>query len=542
MLKWCEDNSCLTDAQFGFRPGYCTVDAIFALQSLVSEFLANKKKLYCCFVDYQKAFDSVNHVKLWRRLIKMGVTGKFLSVIKSMYQQIRSCIKFNNVCSDFYTCHKGLVQGEALSPLIFSLFVNDIELELMHNCHSIQVHEINLFLLMYADDTVLVAESAENLQQMMDALLLWTREYGLLVNNDKTKVIVFRASWQLEDVTFYYNGNKIEIVNTFSYLGLLLNYNGKFNVTQKHIAAQGKKALFCLMKEVKTHNFNPCTLLSLFDTYVSPVLNYCSEVWGYTKAQEIEKVHTMFLKRLLGVKRSTSNDMVYCETGRLPLIVQRQFHMVKYWVKLLRSDNCILNNMYEITLRSYIEKNTNNWVSEIRNILISIGMNDIWQQQKVEDEVFFLHIVKQSLKDLAYQKIDSYIQGSNKCMIYKYVIKQDRNLQPYLNSCIPSKYKTMLSKFRLSAHALNIETGRYDATRRENRKCTKCNLSEIEDEFHFVLKCPHYADIRNLYIRPYFINRPNVYKVTQLLGSENKTTLCNLGKYLLKACEKRNLT
>ena len=58
------------------------------------------------------------------------------------------------------------------------------------------------------------------------------------------------------------------------------------------------------------HNFNAVILLSLFDLYVSPVLNYCSEICGYAKAQEVEKIHTMFLKRLLCVKRSTSNDMV----------------------------------------------------------------------------------------------------------------------------------------------------------------------------------------------------------------------------------------
>ena len=83
---------------------------------------------------------------------------------------------------------------------------------------------------------------------------------------------------------------------------MLFNYNGKFNFTQRQIAAQGKKSLFCLMKEVQKHNFNVANLLSLFDTYANPVLNYCSEIWGYMKAQEKEKMHTMFLKTLLGVK------------------------------------------------------------------------------------------------------------------------------------------------------------------------------------------------------------------------------------------------
>ena len=285
---------------------------------------------------------------------------------------------------------------------------------------------------------------------------------------------------------------------------MLFNYNGKFNVTQKHIAAQGKKFLFCLMKEVQKHNFNVSTLLSLFDTYVSPVLNYCSEIWGYMKAQEVEKIHTMFLKRLLGVKRSTSNDMVYCETGRLPLIVNRKFNMLKYWLKLTRTENCILKNIYEFTLKSCNQHNIKNWLIEIREILFSIGMVDVWRQQKVENEKLFLYLARQSLKDLAQQKIDSYIDNSNKCILYKHVLKNDRLVQPYLNQGIPAKYKKYISKFRLSAHSLNVETGRYDSTIRENRLCTKCNLADIEDEYHFILKCPYYTDIRNLYIKHLF--------------------------------------
>ena len=97
-------------------------------------------------------------------MVKVGITGKLLNVIQSMYQQTKSCVRFNNELSDFYTSFNGLVQGEALSPLIFSLFVNDIELDLLHDCSPLQLNEINIFLLMYADDTVLLAESSEDLQ------------------------------------------------------------------------------------------------------------------------------------------------------------------------------------------------------------------------------------------------------------------------------------------------------------------------------------------------------------------------------------------
>ena len=126
------------------------------------------------------------------------------------------------------------------------------------------------------------------------------------------------------------------------------------------------------------------------------------------------------------------------------------------------------------------------------------------------------------------------------CILYKHVLKNDRLVQPYLNQGIRAKYKKYISKFRLSAHSLNVETGRYDSTIRENRLCTKCNLADIEDEYHFILKCPYYTDIRNLYINTYFTTRPSMYKLTQLVSSANKKILCNLGKYLMKASERRN--
>ena len=101
-----------------------------------------------------------------------------------------------------------------------------------------------------------MGENAEALQSLLDSLSNWAKDYGLKVYVAKTKVLVFRTSWQFDLDRFCFAGNIVEIVNTFSYLGLLLNYNGKFNVTQKHISALGKKSLFCLMKKVKKHNFN----------------------------------------------------------------------------------------------------------------------------------------------------------------------------------------------------------------------------------------------------------------------------------------------
>ena len=89
-------------------------------------------------------------------------------------------------------------------------------------------------------------------------------------------------------------------------------------------------------------------------------MNYCSETWGCVKACEIEKVHAPFMKHILGVKRSTSYAMIYSEMGRVPLITRRKFNMVKYWLKLTKSENCILKPIYETELEACMGNRTNN--------------------------------------------------------------------------------------------------------------------------------------------------------------------------------------
>ena len=168
-----------------------------------------------------------------------------------------------------------------MSPFIFSLFVNNLETALLHNnCDPIDINKVNIFLLMYADDTILMVENPKYRQKMMDTLKEWTDEYGLTVNVSKTKIVIFRSSWKRPNIAFLFDNQVVENVDIFSYLGLLMYYNGKFNTTQKHIANQAKKSVFLLLKK---HDFNITTLISLFDTYDGPILNYCSETWGYMK-------------------------------------------------------------------------------------------------------------------------------------------------------------------------------------------------------------------------------------------------------------------
>lgn len=150
-------------------------------------------------------------------------------------------------------------------------------------------------------------------------------------------------------------------------------------IRKKMLYNQGKKAMFSLYSKIKDESFNVETLLSLFDTYIASIVNYGCETWGYHKGLDIETLHLSFLKRILKVKNSTTNYMVYCELGRVPLYITRYVRMIDYWLKLLKSDNCILKNCYEEMYdASFIKNNKLNWACKIRDILYAYGYNNVW--------------------------------------------------------------------------------------------------------------------------------------------------------------------
>ena len=405
---------------------------------------------------------------------------------------------------------------------------------LTDDCPSIELQAINLFVLMYADDMVLLAETAEGLQKMLDTLVRYTDKWNLTVNTNKTKVMVFRNGGKLrEEDKWYFNGGVLETVDEFNYLGILMNFNGKYRKTQQKIAEQGKKALFAITNVCKKNYFNVETQLHVFDTYVCSILNYGAEVWGFHKAPDIEKIHLNFCKRLLGVKKSTANFMVYQELGRLPLGIIRKFRIFKYWLKLKNSDNCILQACYQEMLEGGSE-----WINSIRDELFRIGLGYIWQNDVKTDIV--MNIIKHRMCDIFQQDCKESIDSSSKCSLYKYIC-DNFCLQQYLMKPIGSQNLKEITKIRLSSHKLYIETGRYNNIERSDRICTYCNSGDIEDEFHFLLKCEFYTDLRNRFIKKYYSKKPSMFKFIQLMKTVNKKELSNLAKFIKLSNKRRGL-
>ncbi|XP_071145017.1 uncharacterized protein [Mytilus edulis] len=117
----------LSDCQFGFRENHRTADSIFLLKSLINKYLhKEKKKIYACFIDLKKAFDSVWRTALLYKLCKMGVGKSFYRVIKQQYLNTKSSLKYKDYVSEYFNIARGVKQGDTLSPTLFNVFINDI--------------------------------------------------------------------------------------------------------------------------------------------------------------------------------------------------------------------------------------------------------------------------------------------------------------------------------------------------------------------------------------------------------------------------------
>jgi hypothetical protein len=167
---WAETHNFIPKEQFGFRKAVSTSDAVFVLHTIAeNQSLQQKNKLYCCFVDFKKAFDSVLHSLLWKKLSTMKLNPQILKVLQSYYSKSSSYVRGALGNSKTFSTSRGVKQGCNLSPLLFSLFINDLPNTLQNSPTLNQTNKVfPSSCILFADDLVIFSENPKELQSMHD--------------------------------------------------------------------------------------------------------------------------------------------------------------------------------------------------------------------------------------------------------------------------------------------------------------------------------------------------------------------------------------
>lgn len=545
LQKYADDHDLINTCQAGFRKGHSTTDNIFILHTLIDLVCKSKRSLFCAFIDLKQAFDRVWRDGLWRKMLMHHINGKCLRIIQNMYNNIKSCLLVNNKTTDFFISNIGVRQGENISPFLFIIFLNDLEeFFRSNNVNGIQCSEhpmddslvlyLKIFILLYADDTIILSNSAEDLQNSLNVYAAYCANWKLQVNHSKSKVMIFSKRKHQQNYNFTLHNNSLEIVNEYKYLGILFCKNNSFAATKKYIAGQGTRAAYSLLSKARNMHLPVDLQLELFDKLVKPILLYGCEIWGFGNLDIIERVQLKFLKHVLKVKSCTPNYIVYGEVGVYPLKIDINARMVSYWGKLNSPDNFgTLSTLVYYASKSHYENNRLSnrslyfkWISSIKTILCNAGFSGIWDTHTFLNKVWLSKTIKQKLSDMF---LTEWYQSVELNVNYR-IFKHKFELEYYLTN-IPNNLLYYFTSIRTRNHRLPVEIGRWAKIEFTDRKCNLCH-ADVGDEYHFLLVCEKLKAQRKEFLKAYYYKRPNTIKYESLMNTRSKRMLISLSKFI----------
>ena len=532
----------------GFKKNSSTSDNMFLLVGAIqrAEFL--KQPLYVAFVDFKRAFDTVNRNMLFYKLVKKQIDGNLIRLLYDMYNKTKSKICTGGLLSELLHDTLGVNQGGPNSPDMFKGFLDDIGDYLNKKCGIVISNELLLLHLLWADDLILMSNTPEGLQTQLDQLLQYCSDWQMIVNILKTKVMIFgskKASNQPH--IFHFNHQVIEVTKQYKYLGAI--FSSESCLFNKHLdgsLSSALKASFKVLKFCKClGQVPPIVAMKLFNSLVLPIILYGCEIWFPLINQTLRTKLNVFqmknMKSILKVKQSTANLCVYGDLGEYPIDQKIICKTIKYWIRIvnLPKDN-IVKQMYTV-LEGLHHIGHKTWVSQVKDIMEKAELAELWTDVPPKKTLskYIRHHLESIFRQHWLDEINNSVKNS-KLRLYK-EIKYTFMPEPYLFFNIP-KFRYAISRLRLSSHHLEIETGRYTRplTPANQRFCAACP-GKVGDEYHFLTECVSHSENRNILFDeikrdiPNFLTQANKEKFISILTSQNMNVLLSLAKFIVKA-------
>ncbi|KAG7308870.1 hypothetical protein JYU34_006132 [Plutella xylostella] len=298
--------------QAGFRSGYSTIDHIHAVKQLMEKCREYNRPLCCAFVDYEKAFDSIEHWAVFQSLHRCNIDKRYIDTLRELYGSATMQVRMHNLTSPVQI-KRGVRQGDTLSPKLFTNVLEDVMKTLNWDERGVNINGRRLSHLRFADDIIILAEDVSDLQCMLAELHEASLKVGLRMNMSKTKVM---SSIPTEVSNITVGNHKLEVVNEYTYLGHCLSFGRESQVKEITRRIQLGWAAFSKLDDVLKSKIPQCLKTKVFNQCVLPTLTYGAETWTLTK----ETVH-----RIRVAQRAMERAMLGISLrDRIPNVVIRK--------------------------------------------------------------------------------------------------------------------------------------------------------------------------------------------------------------------------
>jgi len=516
---WVEFNKVINEYQARFRAGYSTADNVFNLTNVMHINFNQNKKTFAFFVDFRCAYDRILRNALFYKLASLGLSYRVVQILQALYNETSSLVYNGHELSADFATAQGLQQGCPLSPMLFTLFINDLHEALPG---GVNIANTNIKILMYADDIVLISESSSELQNMINALYDYCMTWGLSVNLEKSKILVFRKSARISStLAWKYGDEPIEVVNEYKYLGVLLTFNLSF---KKHLNSKLIAAKTAINASWLSYVYNPrisvCNKLKIFEAAAKSIIFYCAQVWGFKEYEEVEKLLRFFVKKMLVLPSNTPNYMLHIETGLEPLFISS----LRIHFAYVRRAIALPEDRLPHRLAKEILDKKLFWAKGWETLYERYGMS------MITDTIDLASQHKEILNCISKDLRENFIENAQNSLHHDLYASLNHHVPPFLNL----QHTTQISLIiKARGGLLNLNANVF---RREPPfDCTICNMRQPENTYHLVGECPIYGPIRRQFLGNHFLT---IDEVCEILNGKNFENLFN---FLTSALKYRNL-
>jgi hypothetical protein len=328
--KFLEKHNLIIEEQFGFRKNHSTCDAIRNLTDYIYDKLDNNKKVLTIFIDLKKAFDTICHTTLLNKLYKIGIRGNFLDVLRNYLENRQQKTYINNETSDKLQVKYGLPQGSRLSPLLFTIYVNDItKFSLSKQTKLTQ----------FADDNALTIWS-ENLETLYKTaneeifkLHLWYQQNILTINIPKCKYIEFKQKKSVMQYQLKLENDSIEKVENYKYLGTIIDNKLNWKEHINHIKTKINQKL-PMLHYIKNKT-NTAAKHLIYNAFIKPHITYTSAIYGSCNQAHIKKLQKIQNKAINTMYNNNKYSKNIYKTNNILqvkniIFIEKMKHIYKY--------------------------------------------------------------------------------------------------------------------------------------------------------------------------------------------------------------------
>ena len=331
------------DNQFGFKKKHGTDMCIFALKELLSKYHGLNTTMFLCFIDSSKAFDKINHSKLFLKLTQRGVPKYIVRILAFWYSNQLVQIKWGSSVSTSFKVSNGVRQGGILSPYLYNVFMDDLSSRLNKCKTGCIVGNTVINHLMYADDMVALSPCSAGLQELLSICSQYGEQFDITYNAEKSNIMIVRSKDDRRSVfpQFFLSNKTIDTCNEAKYLG---HYISDDLSDDKDIQRQCSK-LYAQANMLK-RRFHMCSSdvkASLFRAYCTPL--YTAHLWGRYRAKSLHRLNVAYndaLRLLMRVPRWHSASQLFVSLGLPTFKALLRNLMYRFMCRLNESTNDIL--------------------------------------------------------------------------------------------------------------------------------------------------------------------------------------------------------